>query len=111
MTTSDCCAHLVPNVGTAKKLTSKAPRIAPTVFDAYTKPLERPGSPPARFTAASASGKLMPQSTADGKITSIARSTCMPWSACTGVDEPGDAQGKTRESKKAANKIAGTSKS
>src|SRR5687768_1722014 len=63
----------VPNVARANRLAIIAPKIAPTVFAAYTAPTSFPGSWSFCEMDASASGKLMPHRNAPGSTTQRAR--------------------------------------
>src|SRR5262249_28451551 len=68
-----CCACEVPIHGIRTKLTMSDPRIAPTVFAAYTPPAIRAESCSLDATAPSASGKLAPHRIAPGRTTQNAR--------------------------------------
>ena len=90
-----CSAPRVPQWGIATKLAASAPAIAPTVFAAYTLPLERPVSVSAEAAAARANGKLAPQRMAAGRMTSMHRCTWRTWMTRIGVRRRGDVNGTT----------------
>src|SRR4051794_3004094 len=73
-----CSACDVPIQGIRMKLVINEPAMAPTVLAAYTPPASRAASCSLDATAASASGKLAPQSMAPGSTTQKqrTRSSC-----------------------------------
>src|SRR4051812_10928682 len=73
-----CSACDVPIHGIRMKLVTSDPRIAPTVFAAYTPPASRAASCSGADADASASGKLAPHSIAPGSTTQKqrTRSSC-----------------------------------
>ena len=85
-TIMSCCVRWLPIVTTSTNVVPSAPTMAPSVFAAYSRPTARRGSSPAATAAASASGKLAPQSSAAGKATTLARSrsSCSATAAVVG---------------------------
>src|SRR5580658_7504050 len=63
-----CCDPCVPTHGIRTMLNPTAPKIAPTVFAAYTSPTSAPLSCSLVAADASANGKLNPHSSAGGRI-------------------------------------------
>ena len=68
------CVRALPSATINTKLVAREPKIAPAVFAAYSAPTARRGSPAVGAAAASASGKLAPQSSAAGSTAYAVRS-------------------------------------
>src|SRR6185503_3349256 len=69
-----CCARWLPTTDTSTNVVASAPTMAPAVLAAYRRPTARRGSSPPAIAAASASGKLAPQSNEAGSTTYATRS-------------------------------------